>query len=240
LRRDRARDFDVEHDFAIVRIRGGRFVPGAIDRDCRHVGRCNADFVEEDLEIAGAKSASQFDDGNRLTGSIESLAAKCRWEVVALGEFRGGHAIAAAGTGSARPDVHIAMLGTRIKAKHARHNPIQRLWDLDFALPSSISAGGVVINLYIRRKQAQEIAKRSPQHNRTLRRAAMCDDEIVLLRELLHEVEVLRSGPMSLSQLRSRKISSLGKRLAALLLHALFERGDIADGTGANGESGDL
>ena len=136
--------------------------------------------------------------------------------------------------------MHIAMLGTRIKAKHARHNPIQRLWDLDFALPSSISAGGVVINLYIRRKQAQEIAKRSPQHNRTLRRAAMCDDEIVLLRELLHEVEVLRSGPMSLSQLRSRKISSLGKRLAALLLHALFERGDIADGTGANGESGDL
>jgi hypothetical protein len=72
LRRDRARDLDVEHHFGIGAIRiADRLVVAAIDRDGSDGRNRNIEAVEVGGEVGRGVAAAELDDPDRFARAVE-------------------------------------------------------------------------------------------------------------------------------------------------------------------------
>ena len=89
LRRHGAGNFNIEHYFPIIRIRRRRLVAGMVDRNRNNVRRLNSNLLKEDFQIAGAKTAAQFDDRDGLSATVEGLAIERGGKVIAFRKLSG-------------------------------------------------------------------------------------------------------------------------------------------------------
>ena len=214
LGHDRTRDFDVEHDLAIGRIGTARSVAGLIDRNRRDRRRRDPDLLEEELQVAAAEAAAEFDDRDRLAAAVERFAVVLARKVVAFGEFGGGDAVLGAG-----PAMRGALQAARrppfwagVEPEDAGDDASQFLRQHDLTAAAAVGAVGMVIELQIGMKGRQQIAELATQHDRPFGGAAMDNRQIVLLGEMLDPVEVFLRRTVLRLELVMGQIFAVGKR----------------------------
>src|SRR5262249_37833457 len=124
--------------------------------------------------------------------------------------------------------------------KNAGNDPLELLRNLDLAAASPIGAAGVVIELEIGRERLQQIAEPSPQDDRTLGLTSMYHDEIMLLRDLLHAIQLVGRGPVLPGQLFAGEVGPPGEGLVARAVPPLFAVPQVASRGDTNRHGNDF
>lgn len=136
-RRGHARDFDIEHHFAIGAVGiAGRQIDRTVDGDGGHLRNRQSELAEVRQKILGTIAAAQLDQGNALTG-----AGSAHRKVVEPHDLRGRVA-------GQRRQATQACPGLRpvVETQHGNNHPIQLLGNMNRFFTAAVRSVAVVID----------------------------------------------------------------------------------------------